>query len=48
MKVEPKNLDIIMPQTLEVSWDFAAILQKMTRFDFQQRYQSAREILERL
>lgn len=46
LQVEPKTLDIILPESIEVSASFAAIVQKMTCFHFMHRYQSAQEILE--
>ena len=48
LQVERRTLDIILPTTSKISPDLASILQTMTRYDFKQRYQSAKEILEKL
>jgi eukaryotic-like serine/threonine-protein kinase len=48
LTIDTQTLDVILPETIPLSTDFARILQKMTRYDFRQRYQSAKEILEKL
>lgn len=46
--INPQTLDILLPANIQISPNFATILQTMTRYDFKQRYSSAREILDRL
>ncbi|VEP17583.1 putative Serine/threonine protein kinase [Hyella patelloides LEGE 07179] len=46
LRVNPHTLDIVLPDNIRVNSHFATILQRMTCYDFKQRYQSAREILE--
>jgi eukaryotic-like serine/threonine-protein kinase len=48
LTIDTQTLDVILPETISVSSNLATILQKMTRYDFRQRYQSAKEILEKL
>ena len=48
LRVNRNTLDIVLPENIEVTPYFATILQTMTRYDFKQRYSSAKEILEKL
>jgi eukaryotic-like serine/threonine-protein kinase len=48
LTIDTQTLDIILPEIIAVSSNLATILQKMTRYDFRQRYHSAKEILEKL
>ncbi len=47
-QVDPKTGEVIWQDKAKVSPEFAAVLNKMVRFDFRDRYQSAREVLEAL
>ena len=48
LRVNRNTLDIMIPKNIEVSPYLATILQTMTRYDFKQRYSSAKDILEKL
>jgi eukaryotic-like serine/threonine-protein kinase len=48
LTINPQTLDIILPETMSLSSQLAVILQKMTCYDFRQRYQSAKDILKKL
>ena len=47
LAINPQTLDIALPKNIQNS-HLAIILQKMTRYDFRQRYASALEILKEL
>ena len=47
LTINPQTLDIVLPENKQNS-PLAKILQKMTRFDFRQRYTSALEVLKEL
>lgn len=42
------NLDVLLPDNIKISSNLAKILQTMTRYDFKQRYYSAKDILQKL
>ena len=48
LRVNRNTLDIMLPENIEVSPYLATILQTMTRYDFKQRYASAKDILATL
>ncbi|WP_421658761.1 tetratricopeptide repeat protein [Leptothermofonsia sp. ETS-13] len=48
LKEDPKTSEIIWRDQAKVSPEFAAILDKMVRYDFRQRYPSAKEALDDL
>ncbi|MCL6434223.1 MAG: tetratricopeptide repeat protein [Leptolyngbyaceae cyanobacterium HOT.MB2.61] len=48
LKEDPKTSEIIWRDQAQVSPEFAAILDKMVRYDFRQRYPSAKEALDDL
>ncbi|MBD2041093.1 GUN4 domain-containing protein [Microcoleus sp. FACHB-672] len=43
---DPNTCEIIWRDRAEVSLEFAKVIDKMVRYDFRERYQSAREVLE--
>ncbi len=45
---DPRTCEIVWRDLVQVSSDFADVLDKMVRYDFRQRYQSAVEVLQAL
>ncbi|MBE9013020.1 ABC transporter substrate-binding protein [Pseudanabaenaceae cyanobacterium LEGE 13415] len=48
LAIDPQNYNVVWRDRAKASDDFAAVLDKMTQFHFNDRYQSAAEVLEAL